>query len=337
MSHQFESGAFSVNPAWHKLGIVYQEPITLERARQDTAPWEIEQVPLFAPLSVDQPVSGPQIQVPGWKAIWRDDKLGEAEGLLHVCRNSYTPLTNAQTFDFFAPFFQDQDVAVEATCCLNGGKLITVLVRVLVEGDVVPGDTVYPYILLFNSHDGSTSVGVKMTMVRVVCRNTFEAAFFDSKAKRELGLGMYGNDREIRMRHTANIQKQLEQVRNSINLSKRVFDLSMLEYQHMAAKQFNTALFRTYLENLFEKELQASSEPKQLEDLRAFEPILENYEGGIGVDIPGVAGTAWAAYQAVSEYVSHQRIKSEDNRLKSLHFGSSRRILAKAHELALAL
>jgi hypothetical protein len=45
------------------------------------------------------------------------------------------------------------------------------------------------------------------------------------------------------------------------------------------------------------------------------------FHQGKGNDMAGVKGTAWAAYNAVTDYISHERGNSDDNRLNGQWFG----------------
>src|SRR4051812_18939460 len=51
------------------------------------------------------------------------------------------------------------------------------------------------------------------------------------------------------------------------------------------------------------------------------ERVGEFFEQGRGNDLPGVRRTWWAGYNAVTEYLSHERGRSQHNRLNSLWFG----------------
>jgi Domain of unknown function (DUF932) len=63
--------------------------------------------------------------------------------------------------------------------------------------------------------------------------------------------------------------------------------------------------------------------------------IARNFESGVGADIAGK--TLWGAYNAVTEWTSHQRggaendIEATRNRLNSLWFGASEKTNAIAH------
>ena len=62
----------------------------------------------------------------------------------------------------------------------------------------------------------------------------------------------------------------------------------------------------------------------------------------VGGDLPGVRGTYWGAYNAVTEYLSHDAGRSRDpvesarQRLEALWFGKGAETADRAHQLALA-
>jgi hypothetical protein len=113
----------------------------------------------------------------------------------------------------------------------------------------------------------------------------------------------------------------------------------------MAATQIkSTEVYRQYLENVFKDELKpVDGKKRPVDSLESYHTLLSNFESGIGMDIPGVRGTAWAAYQSVTEWVSHQRGRSSDpdqaarERLNALYFGTGAQYISKAHDAALAL
>jgi hypothetical protein len=51
----------------------------------------------------------------------------------------------------------------------------------------------------------------------------------------------------------------------------------------------------------------------------------------------GIAGTLWAGYNAITEFLSHNAGRNADNRFASLWFGNNANVLKKAHEYAMAL
>ena len=65
------------------------------------------------------------------------------------------------------------------------------------------------------------------------------------------------------------------------------------------------------------------------------EEIVGLAEAGRGNNLPSIRGTYWSAYNGVSEWLTYNRGRSEDNRLNSLWFGDS--ALTNRHALAVAL
>ena len=126
------------------------------------------------------------------------------------------------------------------------------------------------------------------------------------------------------------------------------------ELKCMAHTPCNLLQFRNYISNVFADQLQGTvnesrgdkntARPKVLEDLPAWSNLLLKYDGGaIGSDLPASRGTVWAAYQAVTEYISHDCGRTKDpveaarKRFESMYFGQAVDILNKAHQVALTI
>lgn len=67
---------------------------------------------------------------------------------------------------------------------------------------------------------------------------------------------------------------------------------------------------------------------------RIVKSVVPLFENGRGNDLPGVRGTWWAAYNAVSEHLSHHRGRSQDTRVDSLWFGEANRLNTRALSVA---
>jgi hypothetical protein len=75
----------------------------------------------------------------------------------------------------------------------------------------------------------------------------------------------------------------------------------------------------------------------EVSETRAYKRIIELFKGAaIGSDIPGVAGTRWAALNAVTELVDHERGRSNNTRIESAWFGTGAVLKTRALELLVA-
>lgn len=346
MSHQFDTGLFvnkDGHKEWHSLGNVVQEaPLTMHDAMVGAKmDWTVEEWPI-SPAAKSTPdgyselldgCNNPIESVDGWKALYRSDN----KQLLHVARNTWTVLQNKDAFTWFDPFIQDGDATISAAVSLCEGRRIAITVKLKDNPEIVPGDRIEPYLLLFNSHDGSLAVGIKPTCIRTVCHNTLSQNLTGMRGR--FSGSMDVTDKSARVRHSANMLNNLDQVRNLFDIQQRNFKTTVEEYQAMAQMDLSAARFQEFVAKVFP----SKAEDKTIRDARCWTPIQANFESGLGTDIPGNRGSLWTALNAVTEWTSHQRGGDSDDvdiarrRLNSLWFEDGDRINARAHQVAMDL
>ena len=156
--------------AWHGLGIVLPNaPTPREALVHIDADWTVDQHPVWVY------VAGQRVLVPDRFANYRSDldPQKDADAYLGMVSDLYNPVDN----DLLAEFCYDiakegADVRVESAGTVYGGKKIWFLLKA--EGFDIGGngDQVIPYLLVSNSHDGSGSLRITPTTIRVVCQNT---------------------------------------------------------------------------------------------------------------------------------------------------------------------
>lgn len=314
MSHQFESGFFVRQPAWHRLGAVLPESPHIEDAiRLAGLDWRVTLAPLFTNTGE---------KIPTHRATVR-----ESDGkILGVVGCGYQPLQNDHAFSFFEPFLESGACALEAAGSLREGKRVWVLARVNgAEADVVDGDTVRGYFLLSNAHDGSQAVRAQFTSIRVVCMNTLSLA--DRRAER-------GFEDCLRVRHTAGLGAGLSVVQKATDMAAKTFSASLADYQRMAARRLPVDGFIRYVSDVLEV---PTSKERLGEMPKAWDAVLRAYHCAPGARMNGVFGTYWGAYNAVADWVDHSRgVRGDDSRLDSAWFGSGAKLKQRAFELALA-
>jgi hypothetical protein len=136
-------------------------------------------------------------------------------------------------------------------------------------------------------------------------------------------------------------------------VQRQRFTSGLAELRAMAATPCTATQFRGYIEGVFADQLsgtindkrgdRSSARARQVEDLPAWESLENKFHGRtIGSDIPGVKGSVWGAYQAVTEFLSHDAGRAKDpteaarQLLESLYWGQGAQMLTRAHELALS-
>jgi phage/plasmid-like protein (TIGR03299 family) len=112
---------------------------------------------------------------------------------------------NEEAFQFVDQLLGSQ-LHFETAGSLHGGRRVWVLAT-LPEHMEVGGDPVRPYVLLMNSHDGSTAVIAATTPVRVVCQNT-------------LNWGLQRACQKFSIRHTEQIGRRVHEARSSRSIDR---------------------------------------------------------------------------------------------------------------------
>lgn len=249
---------------------------------------------------------------------------GDTGKILGIVGKNTHPLQNADAFKFFEPFLESGEAAFETAGVIGGGKKIWVLAKINApDARVIGDDMVAKFVLLSNSHDGSASVRVGFTPIRVYCTNTLAMAHKSTSSQL------------VRVRHTKEVTGNVLMLRDAMNLANSEFEATAEMYRAMAAKKINQADLRKYIKQVLtmpEKDGEASTRAKNVVN-----DIVRLFESGRGSDMVGVRGTIWGAYNSVTEHLSWAAGRSAESRLDSLWFGGNAIVNARAFNLAMQL
>lgn len=313
MSHNVETMAYAGQVPWHGLGTALDEADLYDwksASRKAGLDWEAERAPL---LTADK-----QERVPRYAVRRKSDGR-----ILGTVGPKYTLLQNQEAFQWFEPFLEAREAALHTAGSLAQGSRIWVLAKLNRDPLVIAeGDEVEKYLLLSHSHDGSLAVRAGFTPIRVVCQNTLSMAHSADAS------------RLIRVKHSKSVQEHLENIRGVMNLANQEFEATAEQYRLLAHKDINQADLKKYVRRVFklQEDKEIGSRMQHILD-----EVLGLAEAGVGNDLPSVRGTWWAAYNGVSEYLTHQHGRNESNRLNSLWFGENRHINSHALETAVEM
>lgn len=306
MAHEIDTMMYSGATPWHGLGkYVGNEPVTTDVAyKMAGLDWNVEKRDLFTyPDNLS-----PAIEVTSNKAVVRMD----TGSVLGVVGNGYRCFQNLEMADFADGLVQDGSMRIHTAGSLREGSRVWMLGKVG-SAEIVPGDKVDHYLFLYNSHDGSAAFRCLFTTVRVVCANTARAALSSGK-----GDG-------VSIRHTKNMALKVDEARRVLGIGQKAFDESDEFMSKLADIPMAPSDWIDFCLTLF-----PSPEVKDGKQSRRAVSIAENnrrkltslYFDGRGARIPGVQGTAWGAFNAVTEFANYHRTTRGDNRFESLMLGS---------------
>ena len=143
--------AFARQPAWHGLGKVVPESMTVEEAIEFAGlEWEVHPEPIFVKDSSD---SSGMRQIPDKRAIIRDD----TRGCTGIVSDKWTPVQN-RALGQFIQSVTDQGARLESAGSLRSGKRVWFLLDLKRTYEPLKGDPVHSYLVFGNGHDGLTTV-----------------------------------------------------------------------------------------------------------------------------------------------------------------------------------
>jgi phage/plasmid-like protein (TIGR03299 family) len=300
---------------WHGLGTKLNHPATAGEA--------IEAAGLHYQAELVSLETKDGIAVPGRKAVVRSD----TREVLGVVGSSYVPIQNGECFSFLDAVVAEGNVRYHTAGALGKGERIWLLAKL--PGNIQvqnTEDVTEKFLLLHNSHNGSSALRVFFTPIRVVCANTLAIA------QRK------GRGQGIAIQHKGNLAAKVRQSQKVLGLANRFYDDVQVKVDALAGHYPTASQLKGYFEALYPNPLDGKN--KRAENIRS--ELFRLFEEGKGQDIPGIRHSAWAAYHAVTEWVDHYRTtrtrSPEDRasrRLQSLWFGSGAKLKAEAWDLAL--
>jgi len=314
MSHEVEKMFYVGSMPWHGIGEKVDDTISVHEAIIKAGlDDEVEKTQLST-LDTNSPVN--------FYATRRVSK----GNILGFVGPDYTVLQNRDAFDWFQPYLDNNLCKLHTAGSLRDGARIWILAEIVgAVSEVVKNDYVKQFLMLSNGHDRKLSVRVGLTGVRVVCMNTLRMAHRDKSSVL------------MRVRHSSAVKANVDALRDVIDLAKREFAGTIEQYQVLARRSIS----KTDLEKYFRKVLNIDAD-KARKDLptrtqNRIEELVKLFETGKGSNLPGVEGTVWGAYNAVTEQLTWNASRNVANRFDSLWFGPNDEINKRALDTAFAL
>ena len=274
---------------WHGLGNVVSEAPDSRTALQVAGlDWNVLQKDVYTQEG---------FFIPGYKLNYRDSDFQQ----LGIVTDRYKVVQNVDAFRFTDDLL-GAGVKYETAGSLQGGRRTWILAK-LPEQYIIAGDKITPYLLVMNSHDGTSSIKVCMTPVRVVCNNTLNLALSTAK-------------RMWQTKHTENIMDRMDDAKETLffahgymsELGKAIDRLNQTKLQDKKVIEYMQIFFPVSVEL---SDIQRKNNSKLLEDLkhRYFD----------APDLQHVGKNAYRFINAVSDFATHaepiRRTKNYDENL----------------------
>lgn len=294
---------------WHGLGTVVMEaPTSADALRLAGLDWEVLQEPIY---------TGSNEAVQGYKANVRSSD----RKVLGVVSDRYRVVQNVDAFGFTDELL-GQGVRYETAGSLQEGKKVWLLAR-LPKECVVAGEKISPYLVFSNTHDGSGSVKVAVTPIRVVCNNTLNLALDTAK-------------RSFSMVHTGNVHDKIQEAKNTLFMAEEYLECLNIEFEQLRRQKITDAQVKEYIELLLP--LDEDATPIQRRNITKLRRDVEQryYDAP---DLQRVGSNAYRFINAVSDFATHSEPIRRTANYKENMFGRTidgNPMIDKAYQLVKA-
>jgi len=310
-------------PVWHRIGQRVDRALSSHAALKMAAlDWKVDERPIYADIA------GEMSEITTHKSIVRRD----TQSVLGVVGRRYKPVQNEEAFEWLDGLVGSRLAAYEAAGSIRQGAVVWALVRLPGQLRIAnTNDVVRPFILVANSHDGSIAFRALNTSIRVVCSNTLTIA-----------LRSAGPD-AISIKHTESIHDRLADAQEVLGLSiakHREFEVQM---NRLAQVRMTKRTFGAYLDRVLGPIPQPTEQGPEPEASAARQQIVANFDHELQ-RLKGIEHSAWAAFNAVSQYVDWERptrgaagSERDERRFATTMFGQGAELKRKAWSTALEM
>lgn len=266
----------------------------------------------LAPMYVQSPDS--LIEVKDRFAVVSDGDWSASSRIFGTVGSGYRIVQYREAFDFFDHIIGEGQAVYEAAGHLRNKRQAFIAARIP-QAFTAGGDEHEQHLLLRTSHDGTRAVSVAVVVMRMRCTNAVTAAFRGAKAKWSVA-------------HRANVDARLVEARETLGLT---------EVYAKAYGEFADTLVTKKMPDKKFEDLLKESLPDRASSVKLRNGILE-LRAGTNTISSDHRGTAWGAYNAVTEYMDWERAtRTASGRMVSVIDGVNARLRNRvAQELVAA-
>lgn len=271
---------------WHGLGVRVEDTLTsseaLEMAGLD---WDVVQEQVYTK-------DGEAVE--GYYANIRDTD----HKTLGIVSGRYRIVQNREAFAFTDGLL-GKGVRYETAGSLKEGRKVWILAKLPKQYRLVD-DKVVPYLVFSNAHDGSGSIKVAMTPIRVVCQNT-------------LNFALNTASRIWCAKHTGDMEAKIEEARMTLFMAENYMSELSKSAVTLSRKRVSDAAVEEYIKLLLPIATDATeTTEKNVKKLRA--DLKRRYD--YAPDLTGVGKNGYRFLNAVSDFATHAKPLRETAKYK---------------------
>ena len=336
MAHQLDQSAGRVafaytgaaSAIWHGLGQqIAEEATEREWIEASGLDWRIESA------SVQYQAEGSHYMrgAPDSVVLYRTD----THAPIGVVSPRFKVVQPSAQFQFFREFCRHIGAKLSTAGALFDGRQLFASAEIGSPIRIAGQDYIRPIVMFHTANDGSFRTTIRNVNTRPVCNNTVSAA----RGEGELGLIRVSHRSHFDPDQTA--QQMASWVKTQQDLAEKFRMLSQIPVQMPTAQGFVFDLFNAQRAPGARQDplVPVGQNKVDIRNTAGFRKVLGLFDGGgRGAMLPGVRGTAWGLFNAVTEYVDHYAAgKTESHRWQSALLGKGATLKDDALSRLLAL
>ena len=309
MSANVETMFYVREKPWHGLDSqVMEAPTSADALVYAGLDWEVVQKNVYV---------GDGSLIPGYKVNTRSTD----NAALGIVSDRYKVVQNSDAFRFTDDLL-GAGVTYETAGALQGGRKVWMLAR-MPHRYIIAGDEIEPYLVVMNSHDGSSGVKVAMTPIRVVCQNTLNLALDSAK-------------RIWTTKHTENVMLRVHEAEETLGLAERYMSELGRGINELTNIRLTDKKVMEYMQEFFPvtadlPDVQRKNNQRMLDNMKA-----RYWEAP---DLSNVKKNGYRFVNAISDFATHadpiRRTKNYEENL-FLRTVEGNPMIDKAYKMALA-
>ena len=304
--------------AWHGLGQYVSEAMTSEQAIElGGLNYTVEKRPLYAPGW-----AGTMVEAEGHYGNVRTD----TNEILGIVKGRYQIVQNKDAFGFFDAIIDQGEAIFETAGALGKGERIFVTAK-LPDDMLVRGEKVEKYIMLTNSHDGTSTIIAGFTPIRVVCNNTLTAA-------------LKNLDNKVSISHTASAESRLKEASRVMGIASKYMDEVNMTFESMTTRKLSDLEMKYFIEAVMKNGIKEDKSDKEA-STRMKNLVDQVYSFAITHPTQTTEAayrTLWGAYNGISGYYNFLKdYRNADQKMKDMNYGYANDKISKAFDQAVVM
>lgn len=268
-------------PAWHNLGTVTPEPVTLTEA--------------LALSRADFPVNEGTVYdadsnpIEGYKSLVR----GDNGVTLSIVGQGYGVIRYEKQFEFIEKALGEGRPIFETAGILGKGERMFVTAKLPARADIQnSGDIHELYLVGIGGYGDGRAARYIIVETRVVCQNTLEIAIRQAGKK------------GVSYRHTKNGETRMMSDSDILASSVNAFELTVEKLEELATRRLDNATVATTLASLFGITENQKLNERQKQTMYTVKDLFESNDDDA---FPQFRGTAYNLLNATTEFMDHYR------------------------------